>query len=282
VIRQELRIRVRKSLGLAQLVVGWLRGRLPVPVQELSERALVAAAARWPIFAELMGMPASTAGSAASPVTHGTPSSAPRSQPETEPVQPAPSVPELLAQLERSPQWQKRAQAAAQLANLSAPAALAGLLRALRDPSADAAAAVVDALAARREPAATSALLEVVSNADAYFHPLTRVAAIHGLAEKLEGEALKPLLSAVQDVSAEVSIAAIAAVATRAPGEAGHLIHVLREHSGFFLPQVRLAAARVLTQTGALSASEAEQLLSHESDPSVRELLQATARRPLL
>jgi HEAT repeat protein len=183
-----------------------------------------------------------------------------------------------LAQLERAAQWQERALAAAQLAPVEAPAALAALLRALRDPSADAAAAVVDALATRAEPAAWRALLEVIGNADGYFHALTRVAAIHGVARSADGEGLQPLLDAVHDLSAEVSIAAIAALASRVPDARSQLIHVLRDGSGYFLPPVRLAAAHVLTQVGALGTGVAEELLQHETDLGVRELLTAATQ----
>ncbi len=284
------RLRVRESVDLGQAIVGWLRRRLPAPVQRFGDRALPALIARWPMLAVLAGAAAADEAVPRAPLDTARRRSATTAPPQqgndaapatrklaasAGPQADEPSLRELLAALERSPEWQERARAAAQLASVDAPAVVPGLLRALRDPSADAAAAVVDALAARPEPAAKRALLEVVSNGDGYFHPLTRVAAIHGVAQQLEPSDLEPVLHAVQDVSAEVSIAAIAAVTTRAPEAAQNLIHVLRDKSGFFLPAVRLAAARVLTQTGSIPPNLALQLLESEADLGVRELLSA-------
>jgi hypothetical protein len=141
------------------------------------------------------------------------------------------------------------------------------LVRDLRDSNAETAAAAAIALAARAEPSleprCQQALLEVLENVDGFFHPLTRVAALQSLALRLSAaptaDELAPLSRAVRDGDAEVSLAAIAAVASRAPAEVAidTLVPVMLDTSGYFLPLVRDAASRALEHYGWLTKHSA-------------------------
>ena len=139
------------------------------------------------------------------------------------------------------------------------------LLRALRDPSAEVAASAAIALGAFAEPSlepqCRAALLEVLENRDGYFNPLTRVAALQALVQRLStppsAAELEPFLGTVRDLDAEVSMAAIAAVASHAPAQVAidKLFPVALDDTGFFLPMVRNAAERALERAGLLTAS---------------------------
>lgn len=130
------------------------------------------------------------------------------------------------------------------------------LLRALRDPSAEVAAAAATALGTVTDPKleleCQTALIGVLANADGYFNPLTRVAALQALVQKLRVPptdlSLLPIVQAVRDVDAEVSMAAIVAVANHAPVDIvfEYLSPVVLDESGFYLPIVRAAATRAI------------------------------------
>ena len=139
------------------------------------------------------------------------------------------------------------------------------LLRALRDPSAEVAAAAATALSHVNDPAVVAqchdALLEVLDNHEGYFNPLVRVAALQALVHKLHGQAsmaeLSPLLRAIRDVDAEVSMAAIAVVAAHAPVDVAidRLSPIVLDSTGFYLPIVRNVAMRALERIGGFSSS---------------------------
>ncbi len=274
-MQEQLSVRVRETVVVARALVGWLRGRLPGRVQQMGDRALSAVAARWPMLGALLdSVVASEPGdaqAARSPVARVP-------VPAARPVPLGVSMQELLLQLERAGDWQERVRAATSLADSPHEAALRGLVRALRDPNADVAVAVVEALACRRQEQANAALLEVVRNPEGYFHPVARVAAIAALVNSSERAELGPVFAAVHDVSAEVSVAAIAAIAARAPEQIDSLVQVLSDDSGFFAPTVRLAAARALERTQALSRATAEQGLVREQDLQVRSVLDRVLR----
>jgi len=138
---------------------------------------------------------------------------------------------------------------------------LDALIDALRDPSAELAAVAAIKLGARREPEAKLALHEVLKNVEGYFSPLTRVAALQAFMQALtaapDANELEPLLELVRDIDAEVSMAAIDAVAQRAPSQLAidRLLPVVLDDSGFFLPIVRAAATRALERAGLLSTA---------------------------
>jgi hypothetical protein len=141
------------------------------------------------------------------------------------------------------------------------------LLLALRDPSAEVAAAAATVLGACTEESTQAqchaALLEALENHDGYFSPLTRVAALQSLVHRLGAPPtppeLAPLLQAVRDLDAEVSMAAIAAVAAHAPARVvlDHLFPVAFDETNFFLPMVRSAATRALERAGLLTSTQA-------------------------
>lgn len=139
------------------------------------------------------------------------------------------------------------------------------LLRALRDPSAEVAAAAASALSRHASPSieaqCLAALREVLANDEGYFNPITRVAALQSLVQRLGAAPslaeLEPMLRAVRDVDAEVSVAAIFAVAMHAPHEVAqeYLAPIVSDQSGFFLPLVQNAASRALARASLFRTS---------------------------
>lgn len=181
----------------------------------------------------------------------------------------------LIAQLMAASSWQTRAGAALSLAHHAGDEVVSALLRALRDPSVEVAVAAVDALAGQRGDVATQGLLGVLQNPDGYFSPVTRVAAVSALAQRLGPEGFAPIIAAVRDIDAEVSIAAAAVITERMPAEAAaHLLPVLRDESGYYLPVVRLALANALERAGLLHGGVTRDLLASERDPAVRRVLE--------
>ena len=174
-------------------------------------------------------------------------------------------VDDLASQLTDAADWQTRAHAAETLADVDAPGVVDALMRALRDPSAEVAAAAAAALAAQRDGRALDALRAVLRNLDGYLSPVTRAAALSGLARRLADTEFGPVFDAINDPDAEVSLAAInaiAAIAKRVPQmAAARLLPVVRNESGYFLPLVRLAAVSALARTGVLTAALANELL---------------------
>lgn len=149
------------------------------------------------------------------------------------------------------------------------------LVRALRDPSVEVALRAIDELSRHPGPTAAGALRDVLSNADRYFHPAVRAAAVTALAETLPAADLVLLVEAIGDVDAEVSLATLEALAERAPSlVAPHALHVLRDRSGYYLPLVRRAAAEALLRSRELSPAFARELSESEPDPSIRDLLE--------
>jgi HEAT repeat protein len=187
----------------------------------------------------------------------------------------------LCVQLVAASSWQQRAGAAQELTHMQGEAVVQALTRAVRDTSVEVAIAAVEALAQRTEASALHPLHAVVENSDGYFSPVTRVAALSVLGRVLSDASLAPIVACVRDLDAEVSIAAIAVVADRKRATAAeHLLPILADQSGFFLPLVRLAAANALTRAGALGPDLALQLLGTEQAQSVRRVLERAAACP--
>lgn len=190
------------------------------------------------------------------------------------------------------PDWQTRAEAARDLADVSLSAATFdrtmrrevedALVEALRDPSAEVAASAAVALAYHNTEGGVRALLEVAKNQEGFFSPVVRAAAVHGLAGTGRASGLSAVHAAVQDVDAEVSLSAIAALTTHVPAQAAtSLLPVLDESFGYYLPLVRLAAAEALVRAALLSPEEATTRLAREQDANVREVL-LRATQPLV
>ena len=181
----------------------------------------------------------------------------------------------LLSDL-RSADWHVRARAATRLAQVDSGPAVEGLIETLRDSSAEVALSAVDSLAHRRGARVDAALREVIRNREGFFSPLTRAAALTVLAHELEATDLGLVLAAIRDVDSEVSLAAIEALSGSAPQAASsHLLALLKDQTGYYLPPVRRAAAEVLHRGNSLSESDRGELLETEPDAAIRTMLSA-------
>ena len=169
------------------------------------------------------------------------------------------------------------------LASVEGESVREALVRALRDPSAEVAITAIDALAQRHDRMSLDALRSVLDNADGFFSPVTRVAALSALGRIVSDGDLAPVVACVRDFDAEVSIAAIAVVADRKRSTAAeYLLPVLQDPSGYFLPLVRLAAANALIRADALTPELALRLLEGEHPSAVRRVLERVAQCPPL
>lgn len=241
----------RRSVELIERI---FRSPWPARVQRFSTGALGFLAARFPqLAAWLRPFLRSTGvalGAAALRVGSRSPLHEPTAAvPTTNPPSPPAVVPpsDLLTDLRTAFDWQVRAKAAAALSLSTADGVVGALADALHDSSVEVAIAAVDALGRRRESTVSTALLGVVRNESGSFHPLTRAAAVGALAARLGDDELDPVLGAVRDVEAEVSLAAIAAIGERRPEVVtAHLLPIVEDRTGFFLPLVVSAARSAL------------------------------------
>lgn len=264
----DLLSRVRDGLASALRPELLRVDQLGVRAQRFGGAAWHTIAARWPALSELVRERKRAISARYRPAEREAP---PPPQLSVE------AVDALVAQLMASSSWQARAAAALSLGHVPSEGVVQALVRALRDPSVEVAVAAVEALAHHADPIAERELLAVLENPEGFFSPVTRVAAISALARRLSVESFGPVFAAVRDIDAEVSIAAIAVIADRLPGAAGtHLLPLLRDKSGYFLPIVRLAAANALERAGALHGGLARELLHAETDPAVRRVLERT------
>ncbi len=197
------------------------------------------------------------------------------------PVSVAPSVLELGSLLSalRDVDWRVRADAAQRLGVSQEGVLQEGvehaLLAALRDDSAEVAAAAAIALSQHGGPRASAALREVLESREGFFSPVTRAACVQGLARCLNSDEAQVVLEVIHDMDAEVSIAAILASSERWPELATtRLIALLSEQSSYFLPLVRLAAANALSRLGTLHQDSLSSLLQMETDGDVRRVLE--------
>jgi hypothetical protein len=264
-------IRTWAVLRLLELYDSVVREHVPVRVQRLGTQTWQRVLARWPALADLVGdgsEPRATPVSTAKLDAQDAPSDAVLLSPEL-----------WLAQLrDQGADWQVRSNAATALGQCQGAEVVTALIAALQDPSAEVAAAAASALALQDDARAVQALRQVLDNPDGHLSPITRAAALSGLADRLSGAELAPVLDAVRDQDAEVSIAAIAAIAERAPERSElHLLPVVRNEAGYFLPLVRLAATKALERTGVLGSPLAQELLGNESDSEIRFVLQRIA-----
>jgi len=235
-------------------VVDVLRGLpLPRPLQRLTERGLARLAERIPQLGELLD---------------GKRRVAPRSVPPAS----APLL-ELIAQL-ASLDYRVRLRAVQALVHHREPAASEALAGALRDLSVEVAIAAVSSLQIVSGVKARGTLHAVLENEHDYYHPLVRAAAVHGLGSLLSEAQCAPIIKALRDREAEVSIAAISALGASAPRRAGELLlQVIENQDGFFLPITRLAAARGLERLSSLPKGSLLRVSDAESDPQLREIL---------
>lgn len=249
------------AVGPVQRALAALRALpWPSPLQRLTARGLARLAQHLPELAELLGeaRPSPT-----------------RSQGGPSPVAsrtPVLELSELLARL-GARDFGERVSAAQALASHSDPRATDALVGALRDRSVEVAVAAATSLAMSGSGGATRALLAVLDDTEGFHHPLVRAAAVHGLGQLLPRHDRAPLVRALRDPQAEVSIAAIAALGHHGEVAAPHLLGVLLDAS-FFLPVTRLAAGRALERLAPYGADALAQAAAREPDPALRALME--------
>jgi hypothetical protein len=267
----------------ARRAIKLLFARIPPAQQQIATSALHAAATRWPQLSRLLGfLPASSNGPIAAPAStfrdtmadEAPPTLAhpPRTSAPPQPPQ-APHRPHL-AQLRDASDYAERARAALALAKTVDPETTSALVAALRDPSSEVAAQAAEALGHHPGDQATTALQGVLENRDGFFNPMTRASAVRALGLLLPANHGFPVVSAVADVDALVSLAAIAALAERDENaSADALMGVLENRAGFYLPLTRQAAARALSRLRNYEPERLRRLLETEYDSAVRESL---------
>lgn len=264
------RARAASSLALARVAcLPW-----PQPVQGFGERGLQQVMAYWPELVrwtreqlqERAGLRVARASTAprqaveaptrAAAQTHASAMQTPHA---------AVTLQSLLQQLQDAHGWQERARAVSELGSFDDDAALSAIIAALRDTSVEVASAAIAALGAHASPIARAALHEVLDNAQSYFHPLTRVAALLAIAaEPRTPSTTARLHAAVRDAAAEVSLAAVSLLSASAPDDQALLLQVAQDGSGFFVADVRLAALQALAREGQLTPTRLQQWLSSE------------------
>ena len=137
-------------------------------------------------------------------------------------------------------------------------AAVKRALAGLRDVDADTARDAATSLGQLGDTSVVEQLIEVVGNANGYFHSVVRAAAASSLGQLKDRRAIDALLAAVHDPIAEPSIEAIRALAALGdPRAVSALVEVVRNRSGFFVTSVRRAAVLGLIKLGGTEA-EAE------------------------
>jgi len=247
--------------------------RLPPRVQKFGLRAMNPVVRRWPTVAVLLGFVPESVPPSSQAVQRN--DYQPKMSRGVERVKSAPDAGVWIAALESSPEITVRVKAVRALAETKLPSATTALCVALRDPSAEVAAEAADALRHHRGTEAIDALSRVVENADGYFSGGVRAAAIRTLSAILPRGKGEPILAAVADADAEVSVAAIAGVVDRdEPGGGEALFSVLENPRGYYVSLTRSAAARgmrrLVTQP---DVARLRALLEAEHDGEVREVL---------
>jgi hypothetical protein len=274
-------LRALSKSGVLAWVERLLRSTFGQRAQRFGEEAWERVAARWPMLADLLESTPLAARRANPVIVHPHTRSPAQQGPVASPAEVvvnAGAADTLLAQLANAANWKARADAAQALADVDDPGVTDALARALRDTCAEVAVAAVDALGRRRDARAIEALRSLLESADSFLSPLTRTAAVLNLARLLPQARFAPVLEAVHDLQAEVSIAAIAAVAQYAPElAAGTLFSIVDDKTGFHLPMVRLAATHALERARTLSPARARELLQSEGDAAVRAALERIA-----
>jgi HEAT repeat protein len=264
-----------------------LFARIPPAQQQLATSALHAAAARWPQLSRLLGfLPATPSGPIAAPASSFSGAKADEAPPTlaqpsraSSPAQPSQaSHRPHLAQLRDASDYAERARAALALAKTVDAETTSALVAALRDPSSEVAAQAAEALGHHPGDQATAALQGVLENRDGFFNPMTRASAVRALGVLLPANHGLPVVSAVADVDALVSLAAIAALAERdESASADALMGVLENRAGFYLPLTRQAAARALTRLQNYEPERLRRMLEAEYDSAVRDALASLA-----
>ncbi|MET0341977.1 MAG: HEAT repeat domain-containing protein [Polyangiales bacterium] len=276
-----VRLLLTPALGPFRALLDMLRALpWPGPVQRITKRGIERLTARFPELNELLRATPSAERAANRPDVAVGPSTRAKVAPEPTPIAPTPddaANAALTARLRAdltARDYETRAKAARGLAAHRTPEVVEALIGALRDRSVEVAVAAATSLAIMGDAGARAGLLAVLENAEGYYHPLARAAAVRGLGPLLTGEQRGPLQLALRDLDAEVSIAAIAALSAQASSDgAAALLHVVENADGFYLPITRLAAARALERLPPSAPAELEALRAREPDVLVGEAL---------
>ena len=256
-----------------------LSERLQTLGQQTSGRMLRELAQRVPVLAELLAPYTPQSASRAAPQKPIEPRPveqrvvAPRTAPPVDEL----TTPALLGDLHSAEDFEVRLSVVRTLGQRGGAQETAGLIVALRDSSVEVACAAAEELArvAAARNNARAALWQVVDNMDGYYNALVRGAAVVALGQCVADGELPGIFRLVEDADAEVSVAAISVVLSRAPDQApSYLLPILVNGQGYYLPVARLAAARALERSGALGEDALSDLLQRESDPAVRGVLQ--------
>lgn len=161
-------------------------------------------------------------------------------------------------------------------------AAVAATILSLRNSNADNARDAAIELGLLGDRAAVIPLTEVLANSDGYFHSVVRAAAAASLGQLQDRRALEPLLVAITDPIAEVSIESIRSLAALGDSEAiDALIDVVRNRTGYFLPVARRAAIVSLGQLGGTRAEAELATIADNSfeEPAIRDAASTGLRR---
>jgi HEAT repeat protein len=151
---------------------------------------------------------------------------------------------------------ERRATAAGALGRLADVAAVPALIGGLRDPDADVARESALALGCLGSAAAVEPLIAVLHNRDGFFHSVVRAAATTSLGQLRDRSAVVPLLNAINDPVAEISIEAIGALGLLPdPRSIPALLEVVRNEHGFFVSATRRAAILALARIGGEQAA---------------------------
>jgi HEAT repeat protein len=153
-----------------------------------------------------------------------------------------------------------------------ATSAATALIAALRHSDADIARDAATSLGALGELAAVEPLIQVLSNADGYYHAVVRSAAAASLGRLGDARSVDALLDATRDSLAEPSAEAIRALAAIGDARAiNQLIDVVRNPSGFFLGTARRAAVVALAhfRTDERAAAELQAVSTNSWEDAV-------------
>lgn len=196
------------------------------------------------------------------------------------PATPAPveAVPPKVLKELASASPAERAQAATNIGKSNHPAAVKPLLVALHDLDADVAREAATSLGLLGDASAVEPLIEIITNANGYFHSVVRSAAAASLGQLKDKRAFDALTNAAFDPIADSSSEAIRALAALGdPRAVSTLVEVVRNSSGFFVNSVRRAAVLGLIQLGGKEAQAELRLVSANAweDSVIRE--EATA-----
>lgn len=161
-------------------------------------------------------------------------------------------------------------------------AAVAATVLNLRNSNADNARDAAIELGQMGDRSAVLPLIETLANVDGYFHSVVRAAAAASLGQLKDCRALQPLLVAITDPIAEVSIESIRALASLGDSEAiDALVDVVRNRTGYFLPVARRAAIVALGQFGGTRAEAELATIAENSfeEPAIRDAASNGLRR---